>query len=368
MRFTNETGLPASWTLGFERSGRERLIVIVKATYVLPTAGEQAVLADIQLPLIKADCFSGAPGLTAPTYETDYAHCKPACDVLLLGSAYAPRGRPVKRLAVGMQVGGMVKQFTVVGPRCWQKRFGVASPSEPQYFDRLPISYDTAYGGVDSTEAAQGRAHTYERNPVGKGYWRNSRDLEGQPLPFTEQSGRAITDPSGDYLPMAFSPVGRNWLPRRLYAGTYDEQWMQTTAPLWPADFDERYFQAAPPDQIMPFPSSDLTMRLLNLTPDGDRRFRLPVRRIPVTFVPYQGRDAQRDASLDTILLEPDEGRFTLTWRVVLPLGKSVFDVKETVVGEMPRAWHMARRFPGKTWYRNLDEAVRARKGRPRTS
>ena len=86
-----------------------------------------------------------------------------------------------------------------------------------------------------------------------------------------------------------------------------------------------------------------------------------------MTFIPYQGRDAIRETYLDTIVFEPDHGRFTLTWRVTLPLGRSVFDVQETVVGEMPEAWHRARRFPGKTYYRSLGEAVEAlrlRRGR----
>src|SRR2546422_6031182 len=44
-----------------------------------------------------------------------------------------------------------------------------------------------------------------------------------------------------------------------------------------------------------------------------------------------------------TLFRSPDQQRFTLTWRVALPLGRSVFDVKETVVGEMSPAWYRAR-------------------------
>lgn len=364
MRLTNETGLPASWTVGFQRDGRERLIVIVKATYRLPASGEAPVRTEAQLPLVEADRFSGEPGFSAPLFETDFAHCKPACDVLLVGSAYAPGNRKVTRLSVGMHVGTVVKQFNVVGPRRWERRVGATSSSPPLSFDRLPISYDTAFGGTDRTDEAQyGRTEAFEPNPVGRGYWRHVAELDGRPLPYTEQLDRTISDPAGKYVPMALSPVGRNWLPRRLYAGTYDQTWLETTAPLWPQDFDERYFQAAPLDQTMPFPRGILDVHLRHLTPDGERRFQLPVPPMPMVFIPYKGRDAQREASLDTIVIEPDQERFTLTWRAVLPLGKSVFDVKETVVGEMPRKWHMVRRFPGKIWYPSLADAVRARRG-----
>jgi hypothetical protein len=84
---------------------------------------------------------------------------------------------------------------------------------------------------------------------------------------------------------------------------------------------------------------------------------------MPVTFIPYRGYDATRDSVLDTIVLEPDQERFTLTWRASLPLARSVFDVKETIAGEMSAAWHRARR-SGKDYYPSLSALVAARKGK----
>src|SRR5262245_1959937 len=103
MRFTNVTGLPASWTMGFQRDGREMLVVIVKATYSMPASNDEPALADEQVDLVQADRFTGEPGISAPVYETDYAHRKPLCDVLLIGSAYAPRERSVTRTTVQMR-------------------------------------------------------------------------------------------------------------------------------------------------------------------------------------------------------------------------------------------------------------------------
>ena len=362
MRFTNVTGFPASWTMGFQRDGRELLIVMVKVTYSLPPTGQEAQLAPKQVPLIEADQFAGEPGLSAPLYETDYAHRKPACDVLLVGSAYAPAGRRVTRMQVGMKVGRVVKQFAVVGARVWRKGVIGITASEPQPFELLPITYDCAFGGTDRTQAERGRTDTFLANPVGKGYWRHTDRIDGQLLPNTEQIDRPVEKHDGDYLPMAFSPIGRNWLPRMKFAGTYDQAWIENTAPLWPDDFEERYFQAAPPDQTMPYPKGGEEVVLRNLSPDGERAFRLPDRRVPMTFIPHKGRDANREASLDTIVLEPDQQRFPLTWRVSLPLGRSVFDVKETVIGEMSRAWHRARQHPKKVYYPSLGELVRARR------
>ncbi|MDO9235237.1 MAG: DUF2169 domain-containing protein [Aquabacterium sp.] len=368
MRLTNVTGLPATWTMGFQRDGREMLIVMVKASYSIPRHGEQPELLSDQQPLVEADQFTGEPGLSAPLRETDFAHGKPRCDVVLIGSAHAPQGTSVTQLQVGMRVGGLTKQFNVNGPRVWRKQVWGVSASEAQPFHQLPISYDVAFGGTDRTHEKTGQTDTYERNPVGKGYWRHTDHIDGQLLPYTEQIGEAVSDHQGVYQPMSFSPVGRNWLPRRQLAGTYDQHWIENTAPLWPADFDQRYFQCAPEDQQMAYPQGGEEVILRNLTPDGLRAFRLPARTMPVTFIPHKGSDAQRHGVIDTLVLEPDADRFTLTWRVVLPLGSSLFDVKEMVLGEMSHAWHRARRFPHKTYYPSLADAVRANprgRGRP---
>jgi hypothetical protein len=367
MRLTNVSGVPAAWTMGFRRDGRELLVVMAKATYALPPNGEEPAPALEQVPLVEADVFTAEPGLSAPLYETDFAHTKPACDVLLVGSAYAPAGRRIARTSVGMKVGGLVKEFAVVGPRTWRAAGVTVSADEPQPFESLRLTYDVAFGGTDRTREDEGQIRTFVANPVGAGYGAMGRSLNGKPLPNTEQIDHPVTTSDGSYVPMAFSPVGRNWTPRYKLAGTYTQEWIENTAPLWPADFDERYFQSAPVDQIIPYPQGGEDVILKNLTPDGRRAFRLPSRRMPMTFIPHKGRDATREGVLDTIVIEPDDGRFTLTWRVTLPLGKSIFDVKETVVGEMPPAWHRARVNPDKPYYRGLGEAVAALRSRRKT-
>lgn len=361
MRFTNVSELPGGWTLGFQRDGRETLVVVVKATYALPANGADVVLHDQQVPLVSADEFSGEPGLSAPLRESDYAHGKPGCDVLLLGSAHAPEGRPVTRCPVGLKVGSLQKQFMVVGPRVWQKGLIGVSSSSPEPFTQLPISYDVAFGGTDRTEEAEGKTYTYLTNPVGRGYWQKLQNIDQQPLPYTEALNQSVDSPKGEYVPQAFSPLGRSWQPRLRYAGTYDQHWMENTAPLWPEDFDERYFQAAPPDQVIAWPKGGEEIVLQNLTPDGLRAFRLPQHTMPITFIPHRGRDVNKVANIDTIVIEPDAERFSVTWRCALALGRSVFDVKEVIAGEMDAAWHRSRRFPGKTYHASLADAVNAR-------
>src|SRR4029078_6755103 len=120
MDFVNETNVAAGWTTGFERDGREILVVAGKATFPIPSHdGEDPALADEQLPLIEADEFAGDPGLSSPIYESEYDHRKPMCDVLLNGSAYAPGAQEARRVPVVLRVGQLVKTFNVLGNRMW---------------------------------------------------------------------------------------------------------------------------------------------------------------------------------------------------------------------------------------------------------
>ena len=120
MELINATRMVAGYTMGLEPEraraaggGRSR------APSCCPKPARQCALADEQLPLVMADTFTGEPGFSAPVYEVDFAPRKPACDVLLVGSAHAPQGRQVTRLRAGLRVGAMEKVFDVVGDRVW---------------------------------------------------------------------------------------------------------------------------------------------------------------------------------------------------------------------------------------------------------
>src|SRR5262249_29045912 len=145
----NATRMVAGYNIGLEPSGRELLVIVIKRTFVLPKRSEKVRLADEQLPLIMADTFTGEPGFGAPIYEADFAPRKHYCDVLLVGSAHAPADTQVRRVRVGLIVGPMKKAFDVVGNRVWQVGISSITASAPEYFNRMPISYEVAFGGVD---------------------------------------------------------------------------------------------------------------------------------------------------------------------------------------------------------------------------
>jgi hypothetical protein len=361
MELINVTRMPAGYTMGMKPSGRELLVVVVKGTFAFPDREEEEPKrAKEQVPLIEADTFTGEPGFSAPRHESDYAPVKHRCDVLCSGSAYAPHGEPAERVTVSLRVGSLSKSFDVVGNRTWKVGvLGGASATRPEAFASLPISYDNAYGGVDRLSDDPDRHDAFMPNPVGRGYHRRPwpKQFEGQPLPNTEESGRTVTDPEGRYRPMALGPVGRGWLPRLPLAGTYDDAWFADRFPFLPDDFQEGYYQSAPPDQQMEYPSGGEAVELVNMTPEGRTRFRLPRVSVPVEFH-RKGEEPQRtDAPLDTVILEPDERRLVLLWRASIELKRNVFEVPMGVVGTMPRGWYRAREL-GKTYYPSLNDLV----------
>jgi hypothetical protein len=362
MELLNATQMQAGYTMGMQPDGRELLVVVVKGTFTIPAPGQPAQLAAEQEKLIEADVFTGEPGFSAPLYESDYAPRKPKCDVLLNGSAYAPNGYAAERVRVGLRVGTMTKVFDVVGNRVWREVMATVTSTRPEPFTVMPISYDNAFGGVDNGHPDPAKHRTYHDNHAGKGYFHNldSFIYEGKPLPNTEDPSIPVTAPNGAYAPLALGPVGRAWQPRPRFAGTYDQNWLDNVFPFLPADFDERYYQAAPADQQVDYLRGGEPVTLYNLTPRGRVDFRLPEVSVPVRFYFNDGEEHEESAVCDTLLIEPDLGRFTIVWRAGRRLRRNMFEVAQAVVGRMPGGWYLARA-SGRKFYHSLHELAAER-------
>jgi hypothetical protein len=363
MELLNMTGMPAGYTLGMRPDGRELLVVAIKGTFTIPRRGEKPTLAAEQVPLIEGDIFTGEPGFSTPLYDSDYAPHKPRCDVLLHGSAYTPEGKPAKRVRVSLQVSSISKSLDVIGDRVWKKRLFFIRATRPEPFIVMPISYNNAFGGVDNTHTKEKKHRAYLTNPVGIGFHSNrqAKFVRNHPLPNTEEPGKRIKKPHGKYTPMAFGPIGRSWPPRLKYAGTYDDAWLENVFPFLPADFDDAYYQSAPADQQIDYLQGGEEVVLRNLTPQGHARFHIPQMRMPVVFFLKKGDTHKTHGVVDTLVLEPEAGRFMMTWRASLPLKKNLFEVVQVVTGEMSRGWWRAREL-GKTYYRSLGELIRKRR------
>ena len=359
MELLNATPFQAAYTQGLDKTGREHLLIVVKATYSLPLDGSVPRLMSPQVPLTEADQFTGEPGFSATLYESDFALYKPRCDVLLNGSAYAPNGVATSSVEVGLSVSTVTKVFRVLGDRYWYAAAGSIGKTRPTPFTKMNLSYDLAFGGVDDFHPDESKRDAYLKNPVGKGFHRHlSPELVNDTaLPNTEAKNQAISSPLGNYRPMSFGVIGRGWPERAKYAGTYDQQWVDHRFPFLPADFDDRYYQAAPEDQQCDHLKGGEQVHLMNLTPNARVAFTIPTIDLPVVFFRRGTEAVPKQGVLDTLLIEPDLGIFTLTWRCSEPLKRNIFEVPQVLVGQKSKAWWRAKTL-GKAYHPSLASAV----------
>lgn len=343
MNLINHTAMVAGYTTSHNTDGSECLVVVIKATYRLPYGGEAVELMNEQVAITLADTATDEPGMSAPEYECDYCLEKPKVDVLLLGSAYAPKGIPAGLVPVGLRVGTMTKAFNVHGKRQWRAHLlgAIVGISKAEPFTKQAISYDIAYGGTE-TGPHQEKALAYALNPIGCGYNPHTSFADGQAVAQTESPMQPVSSPSGSYLPMSFGPLGRNWAQRVRFAGTYDIQWQENDFPFLPNDFDPRYFQSAPEDQQLDELVGGELVILANLThpaltPSGRLTFHLPNLAMHISLIPKQGVPERVAARADTLVLEPDNQRFTVVWRVVQDLHNDIMRYTAIEIGERPK-------------------------------
>ena len=341
-------GAEGGLTIATDRAGSQVLVVVVKATYRVLEDG-RVRLAGAQVPPTVADVSRGEPGRSSLLYESDFATTKPKTDILLSGHAYAPGGKPTEVLDAQMSVGPVTKTVRVFGDRIWKPGFMLGYDlSSPAPFTKMPLVYERAFGGIDETEVDDPREE--RRNPVGRGFHRlTARNIEGTLLPNLENPKELIRNPYETPEPAGFGPLGRAWAPRVKYAGTYDEAWKEKRFPFLPEDFDERYFQAAPADQIVGPLKGGEKVTLRNLTPEGRLEFALPA---PDVAVKVTGRDELEEelpTVLDTVLLEPDERRLSLVWRASwrLPVKPSrILEVEAGLLTPARRhAWEQGKEY-----------------------
>jgi hypothetical protein len=136
--------------------------------------------------------------------------------------------------------------------------------------------------------------------------------------------------------PACFAPTAPHWLPRRAFAGTYDQQWQRTRAPYLPSDFDPRFLSCAAAELTFDrYLQGGEPVEVRGATPDGPIAFALPAAHLEVQ-VKMEGGLERPPANLETILLEPDENRLCLTWRAALPCDRKVLKIENVTIARRP--------------------------------
>ncbi|QIO08920.1 DUF2169 family type VI secretion system accessory protein [Acinetobacter lanii] len=125
------------------------------------------------------------------------------------------------------------------------------------------------------------------------------------------------------FIPAGFGFIGRSWLPRIAYAGTYDQKWLDEQHPYPPFDMDYRYWNGAPEDQQIEVfnPASKLELWNLvhpNFSDDGYLCVHFKGHQPLATICCEDATQEEVALKTETVLIDTDQMTISLTHKVVI--------------------------------------------------
>ncbi|MFT3768633.1 MAG: DUF2169 domain-containing protein [Minicystis sp.] len=273
----------AAAVVAWRAQGQLQLTVIAKATFAFARDTEMP-LGDPQ-EILRAEVHHGNNPGRSIRFTNDLAPYLGRVDVMFTGAACSTPGQPVQSMAVRLAV--FTPERTAL-----DKTLEVRDRNG---FERIPIVYERAIGGINNQE-----------NPVGS-------------------SDPNVVDPAAPQRPAGFGPISRTWPARKRLLGETPRRVLDGPIAEIPAGFDWSYFQAAPLDQRVEALRGDEWILLDGLHPTAPRlQMRLPGARgrarihgLAAFGVP-EGQ--LLDLRLDTLRIDGDEGRCTVVWRQSVPV------------------------------------------------
>jgi hypothetical protein len=335
------------------------LSILLRRTYEIGGDGT-CVEAEAQLPL-DAEPDDGEIGFDVSWRgEFDVAPHKPLTDLVVFGHAHArDRWTTEMIVSVGLPLRDYIKRVLVVGDRrCSVGPGGALRFGGPEPFERMPLCWTRAYGGVapydgppppcedvlDLYRRIAFPGNRYPRNPIGRGWaLRNQAALlDGLELPNLEDPSHRISVEDGfpssaeewhrQPIPASFGWVDAGWFPRCAFAGAapvpdappaveevrrgyLSGDWK---APRAARDVDTRFFNAASPGLAVPYIAPGEPIELRGMDPTGRMVFRMP----PTPDCTFATGKSGLDVtwSPHTALVLADERTLAVTWCARTPL------------------------------------------------
>ena len=326
--FIDLTPFSAGQYLLADESGADVLTIVVKATYAI-TGTSTVELAEEQAEILAAPEHYGEPETSSIKCDSEVCFVKPATDAVLIGHAHSnPEDR--EKIDVSLSIGPLRKTVRVFGNRCWKTRLGLRWATRPEPFEKIPLTYEHAFGGWYRVGDDPSKHTCDARNPVGRGFVpRKHKGVPGEfLLPNLEDPAHLLRRPGDCPTPAGFGFIAPGWLPRSRFAGTYDEGWQRNRMPLLPEDFDRRYFSAAHPDLVAPgFLRGGEPVEITNASSRGTLRFLLP-KVTPEAVVMFKDGNRQAiEMKLDTVIINTDEDLLFLIWRAHVSVWGKTYDI-----------------------------------------
>jgi hypothetical protein len=226
MEFVNRTPLGAELSVRSLDNAPFRLgSLVVKATFALQNNGVPTIVTDDPFPIFHQDIATEFGYLPAD----QNIHQEPKLEVLILGQAYAPSGRPTTQSTVAVQIDKHRHQLAIFGNRYWiLGSDGHYRISVPVPFDRIPLTLEHAFGGSCQIQLDEQSSMTISHpyNPKGKGWDIRDVDASYQKLldlspPYPQSNYQwmlpNIEDPENLIAKCEDNPFPMCWSPRPQY-------------------------------------------------------------------------------------------------------------------------------------------------------
>lgn len=313
MDLMNQTPLAAGFVNTIVGEGILLGAVIAKGVFRIEPGG-LALDAERQWPV-------GGQPVPTPFGELDgdAPFLKEAVDLIVLGNAHAPEGKPVTSMLVCVHAGETKYEVRVSGDRTWLRRAGRLIPSAPASFTSMPLTWDRAFGGkaklLPGPQTSPIELEVpFAANPEGRGYCMDERVAEGLALPNLEDPEQPIRAWNDWPEPRGVGPYKREWSLRALRAVDLD---LSVTPPRL-VRIKPAYYNNASPRLVLPLASVlAAPVRITGVMAGGrELAFSLPDRALHA-YVQLADRAYVFPAHLDTILVLTEEQRVVLGYRCV---------------------------------------------------
>lgn len=335
MDLVNKTPIPAELRVGAPGGGDARAgALLAKATFQVvraPTGDKRethALELETQEPLPL--CFEDEETDLGLRPRDDLVHNREVFEVILLGAAYTQGETPATATMVTMQVGEVKHELLVVGNRRWENSgLGGATMTEPEPFDRMPMTWEHAFGGTAAVEIDEGSFVEVadSRNRAGKGFDAEAaaeglgstfQAPEGYPVLDHQRSLPNLEDPDNRIQNADDSPDPFCWATVPMDSGLHalrvtDDLSEEEISGRRLAEEDALHYRAHP-DWVIPIPSKPELVTLQNVTPKGLLSFRIPSLSVVFDYI-NNGHTATRPLKPHLVVLEPEEMRLTITYR-----------------------------------------------------
>jgi len=345
METHNHTPFENGLAIGMGPDRHPCMSVIVKGTFPIPARPTRDAVepAVEQRPVATEDEYYKGDITGSVRIESDQVPYKPRTDVVVVGTAHAPGGEPVRQLDVSLRIGRRLRHVVrVFGDREWifpTRMAAVPRMTDTAPFVEMPLIYERAFGGMDYKSSAWCPYNFIGRGFIGE---KSKEVVDRTPLPNLEYPNNLISSWDDQPRPAGFGFYRKDWQPRAGYIGT--EEGLENADEQFglPSDFQFDFYNGAHPDlQVEGYLEGDERIELRHFTPDEYRQFSLPGIEPIVKVERYDGpvAGAEADApetttvqaeklemNFDTFVLLPDENEFYLVWRGRTPLPERNLD------------------------------------------